>query len=202
MSLLTVVQDVARNTALDVPQTASGSTDRAIVNVVQFVNDAGTECARRVDWGALRKTTSVVGTGAAIDHALPSDFSRLIDGNAVNSSGVAIRGGLSADEWASLVPVVGTPRFFRKIGSSISLFPFLANAATATVIYQSLNWVSGNAARMTLDAQTALFPEDLLIKGAIWRQRRHVGQDFADQLSEFEAALADYSKYEMRARSP
>jgi hypothetical protein len=202
MSLLTIAQDVARNTAIDVPGTAGGSTAREIVNIVQFINDAGTEIARRVDWGALRQTTTVAGTGSAVNHALPAGYARLVQGNAVNVGGVPVRGGLSADEWASLTPVEGTPRFFRLLGSTISFFPFLANAATVSVTFQSLNWSSNGTGRMTADADTALFPEDLLAKGAIWRQRRHVGQDYADQLAEFEAALGDYSAFDVRDRSP
>lgn len=202
MSLLTIVQDVARNTAIEVPATAGGSTAREVVNIVQFVNDAGMEIARRVDWGALRQTASVTGTGSATNHALPSGYSRLVMGNAVNVNGVPVRGGLSADEWASLAPVEGTPRFFRLLGSSISFYPFLANAVTASVTFQSINWVSNGTSRMTIDADTALFPEDLLVKGAIWRQRRHIGQDYADQLAEYEAALTDYSAFDARDRSP
>jgi len=202
MTLLTIAQDVARNTALDVPATAGGSTAREIVNVVQFINDTGLDVARRVDWGALRQTATVTGTGALVAHALPSGFSRLINGNAVNAGGVPVRGGLSPDEWASLTPIEGTPRFFRLVGSTISFYPFLANAATASVTVQTLNWASNGTSRMNLDAETALFPEDLLTKGAIWRQRRHVGQDFADQMAEFEAALADYAAYDARDRSP
>jgi hypothetical protein len=202
MTLLTIAQDVARNTALDVPPSASGSTSREIVNIVQFINDTGLDVARRVDWGALRQTSTKTGTGALVAHNMPSGYSRLINGNAVSASGVPVRGGLSPDEWASLTPVEGTPRFFRIRGNTISFYPFLANGATAVVTFQSLHWASNGTDRLNLDAETALFPEDLLVKGAIWRQRRHVGQDFADQMAEFEAALADYAAYDARDRSP
>lgn len=202
MTLLTIAQDVARNTALDVPSTASGSTAREIVNVVQFVNDTGLELARRVDWGALRATTTVTGNGTNANFTLPAYYSRPIKGGAVLVGGVGLRGGLSPDEWAALTPVEGTPRFYRLRGSSISFYPFLANAATATVNYQSTAWASNGTDRLLLDAETSLIPEDLLVKGAIWRQRRHVGQDFADQIAEYEAALADYATYDARDRSP
>jgi hypothetical protein len=202
MSLLTIVQDVARNTAIGIPATASGSTEREIVNVVQFVNDTGLELARRVDWGALRATTTVTGNGTNANFILPAYYSRPIKGGAVLVGGVGLRGGLSPDEWAALTPVEGTPRFYRLIGSSISFYPFLANAATATVNYQSTAWASNGTDRLQLDAETSLIPEDLLVKGAIWRQRRHVGQDFSDQVAEYEAALADYADYDARDRSP
>ena len=202
MTLLTVVQDVARNTAIGIPATASGSTEREIVNVVQFVNDTGLELARRVDWGALRATTTVTGNGTNANFTLPAYYSRPIKGGAVLVGGVGLRGGLSPDEWAALTPVEGTPRFYRLRGSSISFYPFLANAATATVNYQSTAWASNGTDRLLLDAETSLIPEDLLVKGAIWRQRRHVGQDFSDQVAEYEAALADYADYDARDRSP
>jgi hypothetical protein len=202
MTLLTIVQDVARNTAIGIPATASGSTEREIVNIVQFVNDTGLELARRVDWGALRQTSTKTGTGLLVAHTMPSGYSRLINGNAVSASGVPVRGGLSPDEWASLTPVEGTPRFFRMRGNTISFYPFLATGATAVVTFQSEHWASNGTERLNLDAETALIPEDLITKGAIWRQRRHVGQDFSDQIAEYEAALADYAAYDARDRSP
>jgi hypothetical protein len=202
MTLLTIAQDVARNTALDVPATASGSTAREIVNVVQFINDTGLELARRVNWGALRASTTITGTGVNANFALPAYYLKLIDGGAVFVGSVAVRGGLSPDEWAALTPIEGTPRFYRLRGSSISFYPFLANAATSSVNYQSTAWASNGTDRLQLDAETSLIPEDLLVKGAIWRQRRHVGQDFADQIAEYEAALADYAAYDARDRSP
>lgn len=202
MTLLTIAQDVARNTALDVPATASGSTAREIINVVQFINDTGLELARRVNWGALRATTTITGTGVNANFALPAYYLKLIEGGAVFAGSVAVRGGLSPDEWAALTPIEGTPRFYRLRGSSISFYPFLANAATASVNYQSTAWASNGTDRLLLDAETSLIPEDLLVKGAIWRQRRHVGQDFADQIAEYEAALADYAAYDARDRSP
>jgi hypothetical protein len=202
MSLLTIAQDVARNTAIDIPSTAGGSTAREMVNIVQFINDTAFDVIRRVDWGALRQVTTIMGTGAPATHALPADFGRLIRGNAVSFNGAPVRGGLSPDEWASLDGASGTPRFFRLLGSSIGFYPHLASDATATIVYQSINWVAGGAPRMDADAQTALFPEDLLVKGAIWRQRRHIGQDFADHMAEFEAALADYAAHDARDRSP
>ena len=202
MTLLTIAQDVARNTALDVPATASGSTAREIINVVQFINDTGLELARRVNWGALRASTTITGTGVNANFALPAYYLKLIEGGAVFAGSVAVRGGLSPDEWAALTPIEGTPRFYRLRGSSISFYPFLANAATASVNYQSTAWASNGTDRLQLDAETSLIPEDLLVKGAIWRQRRHVGQDFADQIAEYEAALADYAAYDARDRSP
>jgi hypothetical protein len=70
------------------------------------------------------------------------------------------------------------------------------------VTFQSQHWASNGTERLNLDAETALIPEDLITKGAIWRQRRHVGQDFSDQIAEYEAALADYAAYDARDRSP
>jgi hypothetical protein len=202
MTLLTIAQAVARHTALEVPATASGSTDRAIINVVQFINDAGSEAARRFDWGALRLTTTVTGTGVNANFSLPSGFARLVMGNAVTFNGNPVRGGLSADEWASLTPVEGVPRFFRLLGSAISFYPFLANGAVVNVTYQTNFWCSNGSAAFTLDSQTALIPESILEKGAIWRQRRHVGQDFADHMAECEAEMTDRIAFDMRDRSP
>jgi hypothetical protein len=202
MSLLTIAQAVARNTAIAVPSAAAGSTDRDMVNIVQFSIDTANELARRVSWGALRNTATITGTGANANFALPAGFSRLIDGNAVLIGGVAIRGGLSPDEWASLAPVEGVPRFFRLVGKTISFWPYPVLDASISVSYQSEFWCSNGSAAWSADDETALIPEDAIAKGTIWRQRRHIGQDFADYMAEYEAAMADYATFDERARSP
>lgn len=204
LTLLTIAKSVARNVGVTVPSAVLSSSVRENVLLAQFSSEAAIEIARRVDWSALRKATTITGTGANANFALPSDFSRLTAGMAVKtvSGGVAVRGGVSADEWFSLIPIEATPRYFRLLGTAISFYPYPAVAEQMSVSYQSKNWCSNDAEDWTTDDDTALVPEDLVIKGAIWRWKRHIGGDYQDYLAEFEAAIADFARFDNGARMP
>lgn len=203
MTILEIVEAVCKNVGLEVPDNAVANTTREYVELVQFAKEAGDECARRVDWSALRSTATITGTGSNDNFALPSGFARLTIGNAVSIGGVPIRGGISQDEWFSLTPVTGVPRYFRVNGtSSISFYPYPSNGASIPVSYQSKNWCSNGTASWNSDTDTPLVPDTLITKGTIWRFKRKSGQDFSDYLAEFEAELTDLAGVDMRERSP
>jgi hypothetical protein len=198
MSLLTIAKAIAINVSIQPPTTVLANSSPDAMKIVQFTQEAGAELARRVDWRALHKTTTLTGTGANDALPLPVDFARLSEGGSVNG----LRVGLSEDEWNSLTPEMGTPRFGFLSGNTLSFYPYLAFGATETVQWQSANWCSSNSATWADDSNTALVPEDLVTLGAIWRWRRHHGSDFQDYMAEYEAALADRAKFDGGLRSP
>lgn len=200
MTLLTIAQGLAKNVGMQVPSSVVGNAAREWVEALQFINETGEELARRVDWGQLQAQTTLTGTGAAVDHALPADFARLNQGVCVKTSAGAIVRPLSRAEWSDLGPVEGSPRYFLLEGTTIALWPYLANAATATALYQSTNWTDAGAAAFTVDTQAALFDEDLVLKGAIVRWRRQKGMPYQDEEAEYEAALQDFARFNDRAR--
>jgi len=203
MTILEIIQAVCKNVGITVPSSAVANTEREYVELVQFAKEAGDEIARRADWSALRSTATITGTGSNDNFTLPDGVARLTIGNAVSVGGVPIRGGISQDEWFSLVPTMGTPRYFRMNGnSSISFYPYPAAATSISVSSISKNWCSNGSASWNSDANTPLVPEELITKGTIWRFKRKSGQDFSDYLAEFEAILTDLAGTDMRDRSP
>jgi hypothetical protein len=201
-TLIELAQQLAPEISITAPSAIVGSTTPDYVKALLFLNKTCEELERRVDWGFLEKTVSLVGTGAAVVFDLPSDFSRPIMGLVVTVSGlVPVRGGLSADEWAALPSQGGTPRFFRIKGKTIEFWPYLNNGASALVRYQSKNW-NGAANKWLTDGDSVLLPEDLILMGTIARWRRSIGQNFADHAAEFEAILKDRSEFDERMRTP
>jgi hypothetical protein len=201
MSLLSIAQTVAANVGIEAPLSVLSNTDPSAVKMTVFSQATGDELARRVDWAPLRKTVTLIGTGANADLALPSDFLRLISGLSVRTAaGNPIRTGLSSDEWNTLSAVSGTPRYARLNGGSLSLYPYLAYADTVTVTYQSNAWApTGN--KWANDGDVPLVPEALVTQGTIWRWRRQLGQDFQDYLAEYEAMISDYARFDDGIRS-
>lgn len=199
MSLLTIAQGLAKNVGMQVPTSVVGSSMREWQEALQFANETGEELARRVDWGALQATATLTGDGTNKVHALPAGFSRLSRGIAIKA-GTSIVRPLSRAEWNSLTAVEGTPRYFLLEGDEVTLWPFLANAATASASYQSDLWTSAGAAAFTADDQTSLIDEDLFLKGLIVRWRTQKGMDYADFEAEYEASLQDYANFDDRSR--
>lgn len=202
MSFLTVMQSVAKNAGVEPPNSIVASDPDAVL-LGQFINEAGQEVARRVDWGVLRKTHTLTGDGSTAEFDLPPDFERFPLGLNVTAGMSAVRGSLTSDEWLPLALVVGTPRYFYLRGTKIAFYPFPRSGEAVRVQYQSKNWaVNGTATKLTSNNDVSVVPEGLLETGAIWRWRRHVGKDFADHVGEFEAQLADLARNDSGVRLP
>lgn len=203
MNILQIIQMVCLNVGLEVPDQAVANTDREYMELVQFAKEAADELARRVDWSALRSSTTITGTGSNDDFPLPAGFARLTIGNAVTNAGNPVRGSLTQDEWLSLTPNSGTPRYFRLNGTaSISFYPYPILDDGTVVSFQTKNWCSNGTDSWNDDADTPLVPDDLVLKGTIVRFKRKLGEDYSDYLAEFEAVLSDMAGTDMRDRSP
>lgn len=198
MTLLTIGAALAKNVGLAVPDIMISSADRQWLEAVQFANETGEELARRVDWGSLQEAATLTGDGTAKIHTLPSGFSRINAGAAV-VVGTSIVRPLSRAEWSILVAVSGTPRYFLLEQNTVQFWPYLANAATATVQYQSLNWCSAGATFLA-DTNTIYLDEGLFAKGLAVRWRRQKQMDVADFEAEYEAMLADFARFADRSR--
>lgn len=198
MTLLTVAKALAKNVGLNPPDAVVSSSDREWVEALEFANETGDDLARRVDWPQLRATDTLTGDGTNKTFTLPSDFDHLPFAGAV-VFGTTILRQLTATEWRTLTAVEGDPRYYLVEDNEVTLYPYLASAATATVNYQSANFCSAGSA-FSSDSDTLLVNEDLFTKGLIVRWRRQKGMDYADYEAEYEAALGDMARFSEGAR--
>lgn len=199
MSFLTICQELAKSVGLESPDLVITSPKREWAEAVVMSNAVGDEIARRVDFGVLRKSTTLVGDGVTQAYTLPNDFSRIIPGIGVQSAGATVRP-LTNAEWASLAPVVGVPRYFLLEARNITLWPFMAGAASATVRYQSRNWCGNGSNKWASDSDVALVDEELMVKGLIVHWRRQKGMPYEDYEAEYEAALTAIARFDDRSR--
>jgi len=202
LTLKTAIQNVAKNVGIVPPDSVVGNTDADTVKLLQFANETGQELARRVDWARMRKSQQIEGTGFAALLSLPSDYARMVEGWAVTFDGDAVRGGITADEWNSLTPVVGDPRYYLPVGQTIGFYPFLAEGVQVVVNYIGTGWTSVYGTTFAADTESTLFPERLLEMGTVWRMKRHIGADFSDYLAEYESAIVDEARFDSGHRVP
>lgn len=200
MTLLTIAANIAFDVGIEEPAVVVSSTDREVEELLAFINDAGVELARRVDWGALTTSATVTGDGTTASKTVNAAAMKLTSGVTATNSGGGIVRPLSRPEWNTLTLTEGTPRYFLLEGTSISFFPYLASADTCTVYYQTENWTDAGAASFAADTESPLFPEDILEKATIARWRRQKGMPYQDQEAEYEAALAQYADFDDRSR--
>ena len=196
MTLLTICKGLALNVGMQVPTVVISSASREWQEAAQLANEAGEELARRVNWGVLQATLSLVGDGT--NKIFTVTGSRLNAGIALKTA-TGIARPLSQAEWDTLTAVVGVPRYFLLKADKLQLWPYLANAATATAVYTTKLWASSGATFLA-DTDTSLINEDLLLKGLIVRWRRQKGMDYADVEAEYEAALAEFAQFDGRSR--
>lgn len=202
MTLLSIIQAVAKNTGIEPPSVVISNPDANAVKLLEFANETGQELARRVDWTGLRRSRTIEGTGFAALFDLPDDYARMVEGWAITHSGNPVRGGLTADEWNALAPVAGSPRYFQTVQRKIGFYPFPPEGDQITVNYLSLNWTSTGNAAFTADTDSTVFPEQLVEMGTTWRHKRHIAADYSDYLAEYDAALADFARFDGGERLP
>lgn len=199
MSLLTIAEGLAKNVGMAIPEQVISSPKREWIEAVGLSNLVGEELARRVDFGELRKTTTLTGTGGQIRHVLPDYFARVSPGYGVTYDGQPLRP-LTSAEWGSLTPVAGAPRYYLLGTARLTLWPHLAVDDTVKVIYQSKAFTVQGRDKFLTDSDTSIIDETLFLKGLIVRWRRQKGMDYADYEAEYEATLADIANFDERAR--
>lgn len=194
MSLLTVMQNIARGAGYEPPANVINNTDTVVSQTLLFVQRAGEEIARRGDWRNLKGTTSFT-NGSAF--ALPAGFHRLAQGGAVRMTGSVepVRGALSTDEWRALVSAGTTSRlFFRLEGATIEFSRALTSIEAATMDYLTDRWVLDGATAqsiLTSDSNTFVFPERLIELNGLARWKRQKGLSYKDEQDEFEAEIVN-----------
>ena len=199
MTLLTIANSLARNVGLEETDQVIGAPGREWAEVAEYSNLVGEELARRVDFGGLHSTQTLTGDASNKQFDLGQYFSRIGSGIGVSFSNSIVRP-LTRAEWASLTPVIGSPRYFLLEGRSVTLWPYLDDGAFVTVQTQSKAWCSNGTAAWSADTDTSLIDEDLMLKGLIVRWRRQKGMDYADQEAEYEADLSDIARFDDRSR--
>ena len=153
---------------------------------------AGEEIARRAEWQELYKTNVIASGSTTYD--LPSDFHRLINGNAIALEATPftpipyIR---AADVWSFANASPSSQPYFSVKNGLIRFIPTLT--ADARLRYISKNWIlSGDTEvdDITSDDDVAFFSAQLLGLGTLMRYKRAKGLAYQDIADEFEARLA------------
>lgn len=191
----TILTGLASTAGLSAGMVASGTgiPDFAIVLSV----DSGTQVT--LDMACDESATGATISFSTQDYALPSDFSKMISRtNFDRTDHWSNLGPKSAQEWQWLQSgnISTAPRFrYRIFGNRLRFFPAPAGVLNMVFEYSSLWWVyaSGGTAptkgKFTLDTDTSIFPDDVMVLGLKYQWYRANGLDYTLPLAEFMRAL-------------
>ena len=135
-TFLGMVQAMAKNVGLPVPDLVVGSTERTWVEAVEIAQMLADDLQRRVDWGGLVTSLDITGDGTGDAVSLPGDFGRLAQGAAVTASTSPVRS-LTRAEWGTLGGTEGTPRYFLLENNTLRFHPYPADGAIVSISYLS-----------------------------------------------------------------
>jgi hypothetical protein len=203
MSLLTVIQYVAGRTGVTVPSSVLGTSDPQVLQLLRLVEEEGEDLRKRGPWQGIVKEASWSSTAAedqgAVTTLAASGFDYIKkDTFWDRTSKFPIIGPLSDSEWQARQALAITgPRYSWRIrGGKMLISPIPAASLTFVFEYISKNWILGVDGTtykqyFTLDTDTILLPEELVIMGLRWRWKKEKGFDYAEDFRTYEAQVKD-----------
>lgn len=194
-----VVTSVSSTASLSAGMVVSGTGIPAFATIVSV--DSGTQFT--MDMAADTAGTGTTITYAVQDFALPDGFDRMVSKTNFNrSQHWANIGPKSSQEWQWLQSgnLSTSPRFrYRIYHNKLRMFP--APTSVLNMVYEYVSQYSviasgGTAptkAKFTVDSDTCVFPDDVMVLGLKFQWYRANGLDYATPLAEFNRALS-YAK--------
>lgn len=203
MSLLTCVQSFCERTSLNVPTTVMGSTDNQVTQIRALLEEIGNDMASRGSWQGLTfeaTHTSLAAESQGAIATIASNGFRYIKNQTIwdRTNRLPIWGPLDAQEWQARKALAPTgPRYqFRIRGGLLIINPVPVAGYSWYFEYISKNWILGAdgttyKSLFTLDTDTVLLPETVLMMGLRWSWKKEKGLDYAEDMRTYEMQLKD-----------
>lgn len=213
MSLLTIVTEFAERAGWVVPVAVASSSDTQLRKVKGLLNELVTELVNGpYTYSFLIKEaafTSVDGAAQGyLDDLAVAGYRSMMPGTFFDrSQNLEIKGPLSAEEWQrrQAMQLSGTCYEFREWQGQIWLSPDGVEGADMAFEYRS-KYVVVDAVtdapdliykpKFTLDTDTCLIPEDILLLGLRYKWREDNGFDATNLKASFESVLATFQAQE------
>jgi hypothetical protein len=206
-TLLSVIQDAAVELSLVVPLQVIGNTtnDNTAAKLLRHLNKTIQATVKRDDWVNLRREYTFSTAAATESYVLPADFLRFVPETLWNRTRrFKPFEAVTPAEWQAYKAAVAGMAFqsvrVRGVGTaSPSLFIAPIPGGIETLAFEyitntvGLNGVNELAA-FDDDTNTLLLDAELLTLGIVWRYRKAVGRDYAEEFREFELCRMDLLK--------
>lgn len=203
MSLLTFCQDVADEIGLVRPVSMIGSADVTARRLLQCAKAEGQALYRATDWTILHREYTFETTDGDSNYPVPDDWGRPLGNTAWDRSTLTeMRGSKSPVQWqrlqSSTLAASSFSRDYRIIAGplagSILVYPTPSATGDELVIdYISRYWCEDGAgngkATFTDDSDEMRLDHELFRVGLMWRAKRVLGLDYADDRADYDVLL-------------
>lgn len=207
MTLLTIVQDAALRSGFppDAIPAAAGSSDQNIQQLVVFSQDAGRELMERANWTNLDTSGTVTGDAVTTLFQLPTDWIRFSPSDKSQQGALVsslyplapLQGPINTEDLNLLkaLPASTVRPVWRIIGGALEIWPALSLGEIVTFNYYSSFWIMNAARTITrgrwvADDDWSLIPEDIVLKGTVWRWKASKGLEYAEDFRAYETSFA------------
>jgi hypothetical protein len=194
-----VITSMGTTVGLEVGNVVTGTGQAPYAEILTI--DSGTQVT--LNTPVATSTAAVSMTFAKQDYAMPTDFDRMIsDTNWDRTNHWRNLGTKTSQEWQWLqggIISVGPRERYRIYNNQLRIFQALTSIYTFAFEYVSNYWVmssgatAGDKGEYTVDSDTAIFPDDLMLAGLKFYFLKAKKLDYAIELGEFTRALS-YTK--------
>lgn len=203
MTVLSVITSFCERTGLPVPASVLGTTDPQIKQVRAILEEEGNDLASRGSWQGITfeaSHTSLAAEDQGAIATIASNGFRYIKNETIwdRTDQLPIIGPMDSAEWQRMKAVVTTgPRYrFRIRGGKLLVNPTPTAGHSWNFEYVSQNWILGAdgttyKSLFTLDTDTILLPESLVLMGLRWRYKKEKGFDYAEDFRTYEMQVKD-----------
>lgn len=214
MSVLSAAQSAMVRLVGRRPSTIFSTTDQTEMQIADLINEVATDIMKGHDWRAITKIATVEGDGTQAAFALPADYDRMVLAQSVHDGASWFWNYTPAgsmDEWMAMTHGNSgsiSPGWWILLDRKLQFSP----APTGTATYPYISRAFGRSApasgtgvitpisSFTKDDDTFLLDERLLTLGVIWRFREQKGIGYAEDLTNYEAALSQEQARDRGAR--
>lgn len=203
MTMLTTIQYFCRRTNITVPSTVYGTTDPQIRQVMALLEEEGNDLAGRGSWQGLTfeaSHTTIAAEDQGAIATIASNGFRYIKNQTIwdRTDRLPVLGPMDGQDWQAMKAVASTgPRYrFRIRGGKLIVNPTPAASHSWKFEYVTKNWILGADGTtykqyFTLDTDTFLIPEELVLMGLRWRWKKEKGFDYAEDMRTYEMQVKD-----------
>jgi len=202
MTLLSMCQQVARISNIIVPTTIVGNNEGNARILLACAQEEGRQLARgkipgglgQHNWQSLVKEYNFNTASSTISYSLPSDFSRFIGDTWWNRTKTHALRLITNQRWqydkGAINASIGLYTEMRLRGNQILLYPTPSSTDSIYYEYLSTQWCESSGgtdqSAWVADTDTGIISEDLMGLGILWRFKRSIGDQYADEKDEYE----------------
>lgn len=202
MTMLTVVQRFCTRTGLTSPATVYGTTDPQIRQILALLEEEGSDLSKRGDWNEITfeatHTTTAIEDQGAITTIASNGFNYIKNGTIWDRDLRLPVYVIDGANWqaAKAMDLTG-PRYQARIrGGKLISNPVPTAGHTWAFEYISKNWILGADGTtykeyFTLDTDTILLPESIILMGLRWRWKKEKGLSYDEDFRTYEMQVQD-----------